>query len=414
MKKVNKFLPYIFLFLICLLIRWHISERVWSDRNKFYWGEKVQTDGSGDSLFFRIPGAGCAVCQFSIPDQETIKVNPGVISAQRYVVTDQYIFYGSNTGTLWRYHRETFGLENDDESLEIEEFHTGVPCTRLSAYNGFLFYGTYRDVCACPLDGNPETDSISLMEQFGEKDEVPRIGERQETVFKGWRISRVYQFAREYGYTLWDVIDEESGEVILEPETHYDYRLDWSCYTTRADKDWVTLYVYPNEAPSYQRAGEEEKHAIECMGDSRYRYSMPKGFTFEDGKVIAGITVCKGANNWLFNLLRGTSPDAEDYDILLEIDLETDTCRILYSTKNSHARILGYRSGMVYCFYDGIIYQESLEEGKREYLFNLSEGEWREYWKKSDSPLVTYWCGDYLLINMAEKTECIYLVEIHQ
>lgn len=411
MKKAKRILPYIFLLLICLLIRWHISEREWSDRNKFYWGEKVQADGSGDSLFFRVPGVGCAVCRFSIPDQETIKVNPDAIHAQRYVVTDQYIFYGSNTGTLWRYHRETSGTGNDGESQGTEEFHTGLPCTRLSAYGGFLFYGTDRDVYACPLDGNPETDSVSLMGQFEENDGVPRTGERQETVFNGWRISRVYRFAREYGYTLWDVIDVESGEVILEPETHYDYQLDWSCYTTRAGEDWVTLYVYPNEDPSYQRAGEEEKHIIGCMSDSRYRYSMPKGFTFENGKVIAGITVCKGANNWLFNLLRGISPDAEDYDILLEIDLETDTSRILYSTKNSHARILGYQSGTVYCFYDGIIYQEFLEEGSREYIFSLSEKEWREYWKKSDSPLVMYWCGDYLLINMAEKTEYIDLTD---
>ena len=409
MKKTGKILPYIFLLLICLLIKWYNSDRELSDRSVFYWGEKVQTDGSEDSLFFRTPNVGYTVCQFSIPDQEIKKVYPGVVSERRYVSTDQYIFYGSNMGTLWRRYRETSDSENGDGFQDIEEFNVGVASTRLATYNGFLFYGTRYDIYACPIDGNLETDSISLMEQFTEEDADPRIGEKQEIVFNGWRISRVYRFGREYGYTLWDIIDEESGEVILEPETHYDYGLEWSCYTTRADKDWVTLYIYPNENPFYQRAGEEEKHEIECMSDSIYRYSAPGGFMFEDGKIIAKITVCKGTYNWLFNLLRGIRPDAEDYDILLEIDLETDTCRILYSTENSHARILGYKSGVVYCFYDGIIYRESLEEGNREHIINLSEGEWRDYWKKSHSPLVTYWCGDYLLINMGEKAECIYL-----
>ncbi len=130
------------------------------DRNAFYWGETVQADGSEDTVFFRIPDVGCKVCQFSIPGQEIVKVYPSVHSARRYIVTDQYVFYGSNMGTIRRF------------------------------------------------------------------------------------------------------------------------------------------------------------------------------------------------------------------------DLETDTCRILYSTGNSHAKILGYQSGVVYCLYDGIIDRKSLEEGNREHIVNLSEGDW--------------------------------------
>ena len=410
--KTKKVLSYICLILVCLSIRWYNGKREWSDRSDFYWGEKVQIAGSEDTIFFQFPEVGCVVGQFSVPEQKIIMRYPRVDTARRYVVTDPYIFYGSNMRKIWRCHREASDPERSNESWNIEEFDIDVSSTRLAEYDGFLFYGNFSDVYACPVDGNPETDSISLMEQFPEDNTDPRIGERQEVVFRGWRISRVYRFDREYGYILWDITDEESGEVILEPETHYDYQLEWCRYTTRADEDWVTLYIYPNENPSYQRAGEEEKHEIECMSDSRYRYSAPKGFIFEDGKIIAGIAVCKGANNWLFNILRGIRMDDEDYDILLEIDLQADTCRILHSTENSHARILGYKSGVVYCFYDGIIYQESLEDGRREHILNLAEGEWRRYWKGTDFPLVTHWCEDYLFINIADKAECIYLTDL--
>lgn len=43
--------------------------------------------------------------------------------------------------------------------------------------------------------------------------------------------------------------------------------------------------------------------------------------------------------------------DIED-DLLFEINLETDTSRIVYSTKNNRTRIIGYKTGAVYLLQD--------------------------------------------------------------
>lgn len=80
MKNLKKVVPYIFLFLLCLSIKWYRAGRELRDRNVFYWGETVQTDGSEDTFFFQGADVGCKVYQFSIPDQEIIKGYPVVYS----------------------------------------------------------------------------------------------------------------------------------------------------------------------------------------------------------------------------------------------------------------------------------------------------------------------------------------------
>lgn len=69
-------------------------------------------------------------------------------------------------------------------------------------------------------------DAVSLQEQFSQPDAQsykkgnvstwPPLGDRQETVFQGWRISRIYQGGR--SYRIWDIKAEESGEIIMGPQ----------------------------------------------------------------------------------------------------------------------------------------------------------------------------------------------------
>ena len=53
-------------------------------------------------------------------------------------------------------------------------------------------------------------------------------------------------------------------------------------------------------------------------------------------------------------------------ELLVEIDLETDTSRMLYDTRNNRTRIVGYRERNVYLLKDHIVYKKRVENWRAE------------------------------------------------
>ncbi len=356
---------------------------------------------------------------YSISDQKIIERYNFECRIWDFAVTESSIFF-LNGGELWKMSRKTM----EQESTEIRRVY------RLAAHDGYIFYGDKSDIFVFPEGEDPQVDAVSLQEQFSQPDAQsykknnvstwPPIGDRQETVFGKWRISRIYW--GEMNYRIWDIKEEESGEIIMGPEdSNYFYSGDLPdytrSYTVWGDDEWITFvgagirYGSRHKEPIiYQRDGETEEHPIQCLAERKYKYSrIGKDFTLEDGKLFGSITVCLGAKP--FSFLSGRADDA-DYDELFEVDIKTDTSRVLYSTKKDQAQIVGYKSGKVYCFLDGRIYRESLGDGTREWMLDLREGEWSQYWNEHYSNRDTvsvYWQGDYMIIYMRGGIKSYYI-----
>lgn len=355
---------------------------------------------------------------YSISDQKIIERYDLECGIWDYAITESSIYF-LRGGELCMMNRET---------MEQEYTHI-LGVYRLAAHDGYIFYGDNSDIFVFREGEDPQVDAVSLQEQFSQPDAQsykkgnvstwPPLGDRQETVFQGWRISRIYQGGR--SYRIWDIKEEESGEIIMGPQdSNYFYSHDLPdytrSYTVRGDGEWITFQGPGGrgdfESPiTYQRDGEVEEHPIQCLTARKYKYSrIGKDFVLEDGKLFGSITVCLGAKPFGF-FLRGRADNA-DYDELFELDIEADTSRVLYSTKKDQAQIVGYKSGKVYCFLDGRIYRESLTDGTREWMLDLREGEWRPYWYDHYSNRDTvsvYWQGDYMIIYMGGGIKSYYI-----
>ena len=353
---------------------------------------------------------------YSILDQNIIEQYSPKCRISDFAVTDRSIYFLNGT-ELWKIDRKTM----EQEYTEIRGVY------RLAAYDGYIFYGAEEDIFVFHEEEALPVDAVSLQEQFPQSEskpykrsEWPPVGEKQEIVFEGWQISRIYQGG--YGYKMWDAMEEESGEIIMGPEdSNYSYSHtlpDYTCsYTVWGYGEWITFvgpgirYGSEDKEPIiYQRDGETEEHPIQCLNGRKYRYSrIGKDFTLEDGKLFGSITVCLGAKP--FSFLRGSADEA-DYDELFELDIEADTSRVLYSTKKDQAQIVGYKSGKVYCFLDGRIYRESLTDGTREWMLDLREGEWSQYWRdyySNRDTVSVYWQGDYMIIYMGGGIKSYYI-----
>ena len=367
-------------------------------------------DNQEEQVWLKVDGSmRDSLLLFSILDQNIIERYDLECKTWDFAVTNSSIYF-LDRGELWKINRKT--MEQEDTGIG------GV--YRLATHNGYIFYGDEEDIFVFHEERVLPTDAVSLQEQFPQSEskpykssEWPPIGEKQEIVFEGWRIRRIYLGG--YGYKMWDVAEEESGEIIMGPEdTNYIYSHGWlpdytGSYTVRGDDEWITLQGPEGRSDSgspiiYQRDGEMEEHPIQCLTARKYKYSrIGKDFILEDGKLVGSITVCRGAKPFDIFLGRSSGQDDADYDELFELDIEADTSRVLYSTKKDQAQIVGYKSGKVYCFLDGRIYRESLTDGTREWMLDLREGEWSQYWRDYYSirdSVSVYWQGDYMIIYM--------------
>lgn len=331
------------------------------------------------------------ILQYSVSKQEVTDSYENVESIDYYAIDDDYIFLVVNSKNVAL---EEELLKVDRQTRACDFFMETNHCSRLAIADGFLLYGEdryYGDIYVCPIDGNPETDSISLLEQFADNNSQSWW---QETVFQGLRVQR-YDETRRRSYIA-SIIDEQSGEVILDFPGYTDYPSalwmgeEWLIFT-KGTGDSSDFY--------YQRTNEAEKHRIDCLGNKRYCYSRiwDDYLTLEGQTVVGLLTVLKVPNT-------GGLPDYQsdiENDLLFEINLETDTSSIIYSTKNNRTRIIGYKAGMVYLLQDGMIYREKIEGTDREELLDLQEEGWDLY----KQTIYFDWHGDYLIIwGVQEET----------
>lgn len=311
-------------------------------------------EGAPDEYYFLLNDT---IYQYSVAAQELTQLYQYENdSIDHYAVNDDYIFFmtgrSGRQGTpvkLWKY----------DRTADICELFTELPQDNysLAVYGSYLFYGD-DDICVCPIDGNPREDSISLLAQFPEGVSAK---EMRDVVYQGWRIRRESTGSRD---KIIFIKDEENANVIWTLATSWDgVWLDMNGELIRFTKRGEDSY--------YQREDEQEKRSIDCLDD--YYYGMSGvGFhklAVEDGKIICLIPVSKHPN-----MIQGLTQNEVKKDILVEIDMEEGSDRIIYSTKDNKTRIIGYRGGTVYLLEDDIIYRESLEGRDREQVFDLRNG----------------------------------------
>lgn len=390
-NRISKIkLPILCIVALCLaalFISFH-NVRHDSDDSYVYFCRRIngkENAGSEDYYF----AVGGNVIQFSMPDQEiTGRYSPwegqgetgrNSASIDIYAIGEGYIFMETDrgnpdiSGRIWKYDMATHTCE-----LFMEKSRSSY----MTVYDGFLLFGE-RDMSVCPVDGNPGEECISLFEQFPDlKVSVSdRVG---ETDFRGWRV---WSYWSHGSPQIEAAVDVEDNRVVLPSQS-------FSWFWT--GEEWV---IFEKTAPFfyYRREKEPKQHQIDCLSDSRYSYSDFRSdmVTWEDGKIIGMLTVSKDPNS---SILLGQY--AVRNDLLFEIDMEMDTSRILYSTKNNETRIIGYRDGVVYLLRDDAVYQEELGGGERLELLDLQESGlnlYNEDGKHLD--LAFDWQGDNLIIR---------------
>lgn len=332
---------------------------------------------SEDDYFFK---TSRTIYQFSISEQEiidSIRYEDGVIDD--FAVCDEYIFFLTGRGMrepekIWRY---------DRESRTCEVYLETDNCYRMAVYDGNLLYGQ-DDVFVCPIDGNPDEDCVSLMEQFGDTDSIVQS---REISYQGLRIWRVYLNSR-HTYYIAQVVDEENNEIILSNSIGMtDYSAGDEIWV---DGEWVyfnqdgrTLLFY------YQKGFGSDRQKIECLDDRQYRYSKidPLNMTVEGEKIFGILPV-----------LKNLKTDDAKKDVLFEIDMENGSSRIIYDTKNSKTKIIGYQEGTVYLLKDDVIYEEDIEGKKCEKVFDLREEDFCDVETQYLREFHFYWKGNNLII----------------
>ena len=155
----------------------------------------------------------------------------------------------------------------------------------------------------------------------------------------------------------------------------------------------------------YYKLNEGRTCKIQCLDKWKYRHAHidDSHLMIEDGKIIGLLVVSnKGMRtDWYYDL------DQDDIknDVLFEIDLETDTSKVIYSTKNYRTRIVGYKEGIVYLFKDGVIYSETIKGKDRKELLDLKEKGWDLYDLYAYPNSIYFdWHGNNLIIYNRKRT----------
>lgn len=329
-----------------------------------------------DDYFFH---TSKAIYRFSISEQEiidSIRCDDGGF-IDDFAICDEYVFFLTGRGMpgepekIWRYNRE---------SHICELYLVTENCYRMTVHDGYLLYG-HDDIYACPINGNPDEDCISLMEQFFDGDS---IAQSQEILYQGWRIWRVYLNSR-HTYHITQIIDEEKDAIILSNSIGMPNSAGVDMWM---GGEWIYFtedggYFY------YQKGFESDKQLIDCLSDWTYFYSEINSFNMTvEGEKIIGI----------LPVLKNLRTDDAKKDVLFEIDMKNNSSRIIYDTKNSRTRIIGYQEGMIYLLKDDIIYEEDLEKESRKKLLDLQQDGFYDFEISSLREFNFYWQGDNLII----------------
>ena len=330
---------------------------------------------------------GNRILQYSLSEQTVTGVyetNEDVEGMISIVADENYIYFLSFANELWRIDRQTGECTLWAHCIagDSELSH----CIALK--DGYLLYGAGGDIYACPVDGDCETDRVSLAGLFEDviyKGVRQRIKEWRKAEFNGWEV-----YARN---CVTAVVDRESNETI--------YTWDSGVAKVKRGAEMMGTWldggtvIFPDYSYLKSTESGDEWHDIDCLQGKKYdeSYLYKNDLTVEGQKVIGRMEVNDGP---------GRSFPSFTHDILFEIDTETDTSRIIYETKrNSGTRIIGYSDGWVYLAQmreGGMISRETLEGENREDLLSLQDAGWKLSGKEEDYYIYFGWQGNHLII----------------
>lgn len=345
--------------------------------------------------------------RFSIADQDIIECMKSDEPIEAYAVSDQYIFFSTNkTGRdpyyLWKYDRiaGTYEILLETESLEIQ---------RIKAYGDWIIYGDFWGVnlYVCPMEKNPETDSISLNslldEESMQKQQVGRDCYVQEFLYQGWRV--LFYRNDSSICEILGIVEEDSGEVIWSNGFLYD---NANCVFWGEGK-WIIFSRYPRSNFYYQREGETEQHKIECLWNSKYDNTgiEPSCLTME-GNCVFGLMSVNRSPRGLF----AYDQSEIENDILFELNLETNASKIIYETDSARTRILGYKYGVIYLLEDDVIYKGWIDRPEREKIYDLQEEGWELYRADGEHINISFtWWGNNLIMRSGDQIRSIHISE---
>lgn len=346
---------------------------------------------------------GFGIAQFSFADQyaTTCMRKYDIVSfIDAFAVSDEYIIFlvpprpgktRTDPDELWKYDRMTESFELLLEA-EHDRFH------EIAIYEDFIIYGAYwaDNFYMCPIEGNPEIDSISLLslleqENMQEQNMQKGIYRVQEVYYQGLRVL----FFRENDweeYRVMGILDEGSEEVIWSAG-FLDNNSDLIFW---GEGEWIIFSKDPGSNFYYQREGEAERHRVQCLDDPKYENSgiNPYCLTMAGERVVGLMSV----HNNPRGLLPHYQADIEN-DILFEINLGTGNSRIIYETDNAQTRIIGYKNGQIYLLEDDVIYRSWIDKSEREKIYDFQEEGWLLYDAAGlHRDMHFRWQGDNLII----------------
>lgn len=346
--------------------------------------------------------------RFSIADQDTKECMRSDEAIQAYDVSDKYIFFSTrdtinDSYKMWKYDKIAGSydmiLETGSQRIEM-----------IATYGDWILYGDIWGInlYVCPIEGNIETDSISLRSLLEEENKQKlQIQEGfyqvREIHYQGWKVSFYKMDREEAEYRILGIVEEDSKEVIWSAGFLYDN----SDLAFWGKGEWIIFTKYARKSFYYQRAGETEQHRIECLDDPKYENTGidPYCLTME-GNCVFGLMSVHRTPRGLFAY---DQADIEN-DMLFELNLETNASKIIYETDSAQTRIIGYKNGLVYLLEDDVIYMGWIDRPEREKIYDLQEEGWELYDAEGQHVNMDFhWRGDNLIIRSGDQTRSIYI-----
>lgn len=299
--------------------------------DKYTYTIKLNDNASGSKQF-----SSCGyLWVYSVTDQMFTKYGNGEMPSS-WTVGDTYIFFTTeqkNGGMdssykLWRCNKAT---------NECEFLGDMSSDARLNIHENYLFLAFGKDkVWLMPVEGNLG-ERINLAEQLAENDGDSGRYELDIAGYHGWNIYS-------YDGDIIAVTDQDDHSVAISNVLSIDVREDKHWYY----KDGESI-EFRDDYFQYRRAGEDERHDIcpEYFGNIlwfklgiREVNFLPKRIVKEGEKLYLSVEIGR-------TKVPEMSQKYLERELLVEIDLETDTSRMLYDTRNNRTRIVGYREGNV-------------------------------------------------------------------
>ena len=315
---------------------------------------KLNDNASGSKQF-----SSCGyLWVYSVTDQMFTKYGNGEMPSS-WTVGDTYIFFTTeqkNGGMdssykLWRCNKAT---------NECEFLGDMSSDARLNIHENYLFLAFGKDkVWLMPVEGDLG-ERINLAEQLAENDGDSGRYELDIAGYHGWNIYS-------YDGDIIAVTDQDDHSVAISNVLSIDVRVDKHWYY----KDGESI-EFRDDYFQYRRAGEDEWHDIcpEYFGNIlwfklgiREVNFLPKRIVKEGEKLYLSVEIGR-------TKVLEMSQKHLEREVLVEIDLETDTSRMLYDTRNNRTRIVGYREGNVYLLKDHIVYKNVLKTGEQREMYD--------------------------------------------